>query len=117
MRERCGKVGDTGLVLRNGYLHLAQDTAVVRFPMASGQLLPAGPAETVISGFVRERTHAGKTLTFDNRGGLQVNVGSCTNACTESTAPKAPDLNPCPQSEQTGGIWRFDARADPSACT
>ena len=109
VRERFGDVGGTGLVLRGGYLYLAQDTAVVRFPMKEGQLLPTGPAETVVGGFVRQRTHATKTLTFDSRGGLYVNVGSFTNACTESTQSKAAGLKPCPQQEQNGGIWRFDA--------
>jgi glucose/arabinose dehydrogenase len=109
VRERFGDIGGTGLVLRNGYLYMAQDTAVVRFPMKDGQLLPTGPAETVVGGFVQQRTHATKTLTFDGRGRLYVNVGSFTNACTESTQPRAAGLSPCPQQEQNGGIWRFDA--------
>ena len=110
MRERFGDVGGTGLVLRNGYLYLSQDTAVVRYPMKDGQLLPTGPAEPVVTGFVRQTTHATKTLTFDDRGGLYVNIGSFTNFCVESPQqPKAMGLNPCTQQEYSGGVWRFDA--------
>ena len=110
VRERFGDVGGTGLILRSGYLYMSQDTAVVRYPMKDGQLLPTGPAEPVVTGFVRQTTHATKALTFDDRGGLYVNVGSFTNFCVESPQqPKAMGLNPCTQQEYSGGVWRFDA--------
>lgn len=51
VRERFGDAGGTGLLLHNGYLYLAQDFAVVRFPIKTGELKPSGPAETVVSGF------------------------------------------------------------------
>ena len=111
VRERFGDTGGTGLILRNGYLYMSQDTAVVRYPVKDGQLLPTGPVETVVGGFARQTTHATKALTFDERGGLYVNVGSFTNSCAEPVPPqpKAVGLNPCAQQEYSGGVWRFDA--------
>jgi glucose/arabinose dehydrogenase len=108
-KERFGETGGTGILLYNGYLYMAQDTAVVRFPMKEGQLLPTGPAETVVSGFARQQVHATKSLAFDNRGGLYVNVGNPSNACTEPDQTRTPGLNPCTHQDHAGGVWRFDA--------
>lgn len=109
VRERFGDGGGTGLVLHNGYLYLARDRSVVRFPMKDGQLQPAGPAEVVVSGFPEQRVHPTKTVAFDNRGGLYVNVGLRANACTEPDQTKTPGLNPCTYLDTGGGVWRFDA--------
>ncbi len=109
VRERFGDSGGTGLALRGGHLYLARDTAVVRFPIKAGQLSATGPAEMVVSGFPEQRTHPTKTLAFDNRDGLYVNIGNASNACAGSDQPKAAGLNPCTQLETGGGVWRFDA--------
>ena len=109
VRERFGDTGGTGLVLHNGYLYLAQDFAVVRFPIKTGELKPSGPAETVVSGFPDQRVHPTKTLAFDTRGGLYVNVGLRANACTEPDQTRTDGLNPCTYLENGGGVWRFDA--------
>ncbi len=109
VRERFGDSGGTGIALRGGYLYMAGDTAVVRFPMKQGQLSAAGPAEMVVSGFPEQRTHPTKTLAFDNGDGLYVNIGNPSNACASSEEPKAAGLNPCTHLERGGGVWRFDA--------
>jgi glucose/arabinose dehydrogenase len=109
VREKFGELGGTGILLQNGYLYMSRDDAVVRFPMKEGQLLPAGPVEVVVSGFPQQRAHATKSLTFDNRGGLYVNVGNPSNACTEPDQTRTAGLNPCTQQEHAGGVWRFDA--------
>ena len=107
VRERFGDAGGTGIALYNGHLYLSRDDAVVRFPL--GQLLPAGPMEVVVSGFPQQRVHPTKTLTFDNQGGLYVNIGNPSNACTEPDQTKSNGLNPCTHQEAGGGVWRFDA--------
>lgn len=109
VRERFGDGGGTGLALHAGHLYLAQDNAVVRFPMKPGDLLPTGPAEVVVGGFPQQRVHPTKTLAFDGRGGLYVNVGLSSNACTEGDKPTVPGINPCTQLDNGGGVWRFDA--------
>jgi len=109
VRERFGDSGGTGIALYNGHLYLSRDDAVVRFPLKAGQLLPAAPMETVVSGFPQQRVHPTKTLTFDNAGGLYVNIGNPSNACTEPDQTKTKGLTPCAHQENGGGVWRFDA--------
>jgi glucose/arabinose dehydrogenase len=108
-KERFGDTGGTGILFYGGHLYLSQDTAVVRFPMKEGQLLPTGPAETVVSGFARQQVHATKSLAFDDRGGLYVNVGNPSNACTEPDQTRTTGLKPCAHQDHAGGVWRFDA--------
>jgi glucose/arabinose dehydrogenase len=109
VQERFGDSGGTGIQIYNNYLYVSRDDAVVRFPMKEGQLSAAGPAEVVVSGFPQQRVHPTKTLVFDNRGGLYVNVGNASNACTEPDQAKAAGLNPCTHQVTGGGVWRFDA--------
>lgn len=108
-KEKFGGSGGTGILLYNGYLYMSRDDAVVRFPMKEGQLLPAGPVEMVVTGFPQQRVHATKSLAFDNRGNLYVNVGNPSNACTEPDQTKTAGLTPCTHQEHGGGVWRFDA--------
>jgi hypothetical protein len=109
VRERFGDSGGTGIQIYNNYLYVSRDDAVVRFPMKDGQLSAAGPAEVVVSGFPQQRVHPTKTLAFDNRGGLYVNIGNPANVCADADQTKAPAPNPCPDQAAGGGIWRFDA--------
>ena len=109
VREKFGESGGTGIALRNGYVYLSRDDAVVRFPIKTGQLVPIGPAETVVGGFPAQPVHPTKTMAFDDRGGLYVNVGLRANACTDPDQGKVPGLNPCTYLEHGGGVWRFDA--------
>ena len=82
VQEKFGNRGGTGIVLRNGYLYHAQQTAVVRYPLKEGELKPSGPAE-VIATLPEQRGHTEKGLAFDGRGGMYVNVGAPSNACQE----------------------------------
>lgn len=109
-RERFGTVGATGLVLRNGYLYFATPRSVERFKLTPGELVPAGPAEVVVGDFPDQRGHADKDLTFDDQGNLFVTVGLPSNACAQpDRQPGAKGVDPCPQLETGGGVWRFKA--------
>jgi glucose/arabinose dehydrogenase len=108
VQERFGDRGGTGLALRNGYLYHAQQTAIVRYPLKTGELKPSGPAQ-VIATLPEQRGHTEKGLAFDGKGGLYVNVGAPSNACQEKDRTAgSPGQNPCPLLERHGGIWRFD---------
>ncbi len=108
--ERFGDFGGTGIALRNGYLYASSQTAVMRYPLAEDALAPSGSPETVVDGFPEQRQHAAKSFTFGDDGSLFVNVGAPSNACQEqSRTPGSAGLEPCPQLERHGGIWRFDA--------
>ena len=104
-----GDTGGTGIHFRGDYLYFASDTFVVRYPMGEG-LLPVGEAEPVVTGFARQPSHADKPFEFDDAGYMYVNVGAPSNACmAQRRTPGSPGLDPCPQLETTGGVWRFAA--------
>jgi mono/diheme cytochrome c family protein len=50
-----------------------------------------------------------KPFTFDNKGGLYVNVGSLSNGCEiELRSPNSRGADPCVELETRAGIWKFD---------
>lgn len=105
-----GDDSGSGIALGGGYLYFASNTAVFRYPLKPGELLPTGPAETVVSGFPVQHEHAAKTIALDGAGHLYVNVGAPSNACQEDDrSPGSPGIKPCPLLADHGGIWRFDA--------
>lgn len=110
--EYFGSHTGTGIQLHNGYLYSSSDTSVVRYAMNEDQLVPGGEAEMVVEGFPNQDSHAAKSFTFDGSGNLYVNVGGPSNACQEEgRTPESPGMEPCPQLENHGGVWQFDANA------
>jgi glucose/arabinose dehydrogenase len=108
--EKFGDMGGTGLELRNGYLYFASPTAIGRFKLTPGELKPAGPAEIIVDGLPAGGGHAEKDIAFDNSGNVYINIGLPSNACQiPDRRPGAPGIDPCPQLEERGGIWRFKA--------
>ena len=108
--EYFGELPGTGIEMRDNYLYFGADTAVMRYPMKKGQLLPNADPEMIVSGFPLETQHAVKPFTFDDSGNIYVNVGAPSNACMEEMRTKgSPGMDPCPLLEQYGGIWKFDA--------
>lgn len=95
-----------------GYLYFSSELAVYRFALDETQLLPSGPLETVLIDDHPQRMHEhiGKPLAFDNEGYMYVPFGAPSNSCQDpKRTPLQPGLDPCPQLENHGGIWRFDA--------
>jgi len=113
VQEKFGANGATGIALRNGYLYYSTPVSIERFKMTPGELKPVGPAEVIVGGFpsgANQRGHADKDIAFDDKGNVYVNVGLPSNACAEPDRQKgAKGLDPCPQLEEHGGIWRFNA--------
>jgi glucose/arabinose dehydrogenase len=110
VREKFGEWGGTGIALRNGYLYLATTTSVERFKLNPGELKPSRPADVLVGAFPNQRGHAEKDIAFDDKGNIYVSVGLPSNACAEPDRQKgAKGLDPCPQLEQHGGIWKFSA--------
>ena len=108
--ERFGDFGGTGIRIRDGYLYFAHVRGVLRYRFRGNELVPDTTPEVIVKGLPRQRSHADKPITFDDRGGLYVNVGAPSNACQEeSRTPGSPGIDPCPQLERHAGIWRFDA--------
>jgi glucose/arabinose dehydrogenase len=62
------------------YVYVANTDSVVRFPYRSGDLQPAGPAETIVSGLPRGG-HTTRDVVFSDDGTrMFVSVGSRSNA-------------------------------------
>ena len=109
-KERFHTAGATGLVLRNGYLYFATTLSVERYELTPGQLVPTGPAEVIVGGFPEQRGHQDKDLAFDDQGNLYVTIGLPSNACAQpDRQPGAKGVDPCPQLEHGGGVWKFKA--------
>ncbi len=106
--EYTGEHTGTGIKLHNNYLYFGADTAIVRYPMQQGELLPESQWEMVARGFPRERQHEAKPMEFDGQGNMYVTVGAPANACMEEMRTKgSPGMDPCPLLEFSGGIWKF----------
>ncbi len=110
--ERFGDVGGTGINLFDGYLYLAPQDGIIRYPLPDGALRPSGPGERIVGGLPGPGTgHSAKSAAIDPEGHIYVNIGTPSNSCQGSDrAPRSPGQDPCPQLETRGGIWRFDAR-------
>lgn len=105
-----GKYDGTGIKLHQGYLYFGADTAVVRFKLNEGELLPSETAELIATGFDKQTQHETKPITFDQNGNMYVTVGAPSNACQEQDRTKgSPGIDPCPLLEFHAGIWRFKA--------
>lgn len=108
--EYFSDITGTGIQLHNGYLYVSTDSSVHRYDLSGDELVPTSEPETVISGFPQQNSHAAKSFTFDNSGNIYVNVGAPSNACQEKARTKgSPGLDPCPQLERQGGVWKFSS--------
>jgi glucose/arabinose dehydrogenase len=98
----------TGIKLHKGYVYFGTDTAVIRYKLTEGELVPSESIEVVATGFDHQNQHESKPLTFDQDGNMYVTVGAPSNACQEQDRTKgSPGITPCPILELHGGIWRF----------
>jgi glucose/arabinose dehydrogenase len=86
-----------GLAFFNGYLYVAQEASVIRFPYVAGDLAARGPAETVVpflpngpgSGLVGDVNHDTRSIAFGPDGKMYVSVGSSCDLCIESEERRA----------------------------
>lgn len=102
----------TGMKIHSGYLYFSSNLRVYRAKLIPGELLPQGAIDTiVIDDHERLRhQHQQKPLAFDDDGHLYVPFGTPTDVCQElDRVPAAMGQDPCPDLEQHGGVWRFDA--------
>ena len=103
-----GEHTGTGIKLHNGFLYFGADTAIVRYPMQDGELLPGNNWELIARGFPNESQHEAKPMEFDGKGNMYVNVGAPANACMEQMRTKgSPGMDPCPLLGIFRGTWKF----------
>lgn len=102
----------TAMRIYNGYMYFSSELVVYRYKLKPGSMLPEGEMEVVVTDDHEhgKHEHIGKPIAFDNKGNLYVPFGAPSNACQDpKRTPGAPGLDPCPQLEEHGGVWRFDA--------
>ena len=78
-----------GLALRDGYLYVAEMTAVGRIGFDAATRQTTGTFERVITGLPRGGNHWTRTIGFGPDGFLYVSVGSSCNVCIEEDARRA----------------------------
>ena len=89
-----------GLAFYGGFLYVALENRVVRYPYVAGDLSPRGPAQTVVSDLPTGQSgvatgHNTRTIVFGTDGKMYVSVGSSCDACIETQPYRA-------------SIWQFN---------
>lgn len=112
LRQGFGTEAGTGIEIRGNYLYFSNQTRVMRYAMAPGQLLPQTDKTDTIARLVPGDGHMEKPFAFDNQGNMYVNVGSYSNCCEQTLrTAQSPGDDPCRELETRAGIWKFSAEA------
>ncbi|GJM29657.1 MAG: hypothetical protein DHS20C17_22920 [Cyclobacteriaceae bacterium] len=101
-----------GVEIYKGYLYFSTDLIVYRVKLEPGTLVPDGDLEVIVEDDHQHggHEHIAKPFSFDNKGNIYVPFGAPSNACQDpKRTPGQPGMDPCPQLEDHGGIWKFDA--------
>lgn len=102
----------TAMRVNNGYLYFSTNLEVYRYKLTPGKMVPEGPLELVLKDDHAHgnHEHIGKPVSFDQEGNMYVPFGAPSNACQDpKRTPGAPGMDPCPQLEEHGGVWKFPA--------
>jgi len=107
---QTGGAGGTGIALYKDAIYAEINDKIVRYPLAAGSIVPKAAADTILSGLPLTGDHPMHPFIIDASGSLFVDVASPSNSCQEKNrTPGSPGVNPCPELETRGGIWRYDA--------
>ena len=108
-QQTFGVIGGGGLALGGDFLFVDARTAILRYRLTKGVMVPTGEPDTIVSG-LPSGGHSTRDIALDGKGNLFVNVGSMTNVCLpggRGVPQIAPD--PCPELEARAGVWKFSA--------
>jgi len=107
-----------GMTIHDGYLYTSTVTQVLRTRLTPGKLVPENPTEVMLTDVdsnVAHNWHTTKPVAFDKKGYMYIPFGTPTDAGQDITKygpvglPGGQGLDPVPDLENHGGIWRFDA--------
>ena len=108
LRLRISTDHGSGIALYGDSLYFSTITTVVRYRLVAGELAPAGPPDTIVTGFPDTGGHSSRSLAFDDTGSMYVNIGSDTDACRPlGERGNLVGQDPCPELAERAGIWRF----------
>ena len=102
----------TAMRIHNGFVYYSSELEVYRYKLdENGHIIGGEPEIIMVDDHEGGRhQHIGKPIAFDNKGNMYVAFGGPSNACQEKERrPNSPGIDPCPQLENHGGIWKFDA--------
>ncbi|MBA2562319.1 MAG: PQQ-dependent sugar dehydrogenase [Chitinophagaceae bacterium] len=104
----------TAMRIHNGYLYFSSTGTVYRCKLIPGKLEPDSALEVILTDdYLHDPhgyEHTAKPLAFDDKGNMYVPFGAPGDVCQVlERIPESPGQNPCPQLEEHGGIWMFDA--------
>lgn len=107
-----------GMSIHDGYLFTSTVTQVLRTKLTPGKLVPENKTEVMLTDLdsnVARNWHTTKPVAFDKKGNMYIPFGTPTDAGQDITKygpvgkPEGVGLDPVPDLENHGGIWRFDA--------
>ncbi|MGB7125884.1 MAG: c-type cytochrome [Methylovirgula sp.] len=105
-----GAAGGTGIAYYDGAIYAEEKDKIVRYALASGEIVPKGSPQIVVSGMPLGGDHPMHPFVIDPNGNLYVDMGSATNSCQEKNRTlDSPGIHPCTELLTRGGTWRFDA--------
>jgi glucose/arabinose dehydrogenase/mono/diheme cytochrome c family protein len=110
VKETFGEGGGSGIALHDGWLYSSTTSAIHRYKLTPGELVPKGAPELVVSGLPDQRQHNSKSFAFGPDGQLYVEVGSPSNSYggAKDRALGAKGEDPTEFLKTHGGWWRFD---------
>ena len=99
----------TGILMHDGHLYRSSNDAVYRYDIKPDGMPDIGSRVTMVSLLPDLGSHAAKPIDIEGDR-LFVNVGAPSNACQSPRRTKgAAGQSPCPELQESGGIWSFDA--------
>lgn len=108
-KQEFGSGGGTGIAWHEGWLYHSTNTAVYRYRMQAGELLPKGAPELIVKDLPDKGTHNAKSFAFDADGRLLVEIGSPNNVYSEPDRQYGAKGKDATEYLKTyGGFWYFD---------
>lgn len=111
-KHEFGSGGGTGIAVRGDWLYHSSNSAVYRYKLTPGELVPTGAQETVVEGLPDDHQHNAKSFAFGGDGLLYVESGSSSNSYGNPdrayNPPGTIPLDPTEFLKTHGGFWRFD---------
>lgn len=106
-----------GMTIHNGYLYTSTVQQVLRTKLSDGKLIPENKTEVLFTDDdtnVTRNWHTTKPVAFDDKGNMFIPFGGPTDAGQDIMygpigVPGGKGLDPSPDLESHGGIWKFDA--------
>src|SRR5688500_17005310 len=107
-----------GMSIHDGHLYTSTVRQVLRTKLTPGKLIPENKTEVMFTdedSNVTSNWHTTKPVAFDDKGYMYIPFGGPSDAGQDISygpigIPGGKGLDPSPELEKHGGIWRFDAK-------